>query len=195
MDSSPGPTRAILFDLVGVLLLPSGTYTPDETVEAFDAAIGHCHDDDGLRSSMMKRFDLSKTQFDQLLVRLARKYVPFQPVGELLPRLSSHYRLGILNNGTTLTISAFDSCYGLMKNFDLVFCSGREGCCKPEARFYQRALKRLGLPANECLFMDDSLENIAVADSLGMKTIHWPDPSVGFSRFEKWLQSERKWTT
>ncbi len=45
MGSPSRLTRAILFDLVGVLLFPNESYTTNEVVEALDEAAGQCCDD------------------------------------------------------------------------------------------------------------------------------------------------------
>ncbi len=195
MDLPSGSTRAILFDLVGVLFFSDESYSFDEVLETFDEAVGQCCDDDRLRSDTMERFHLTEMEFEQLLARLARKYIPFQALWDLLPRLKVYYRLGILNNGTYLTFPFFDSRYGLMRYFEIAISSGRAGIRKPDLRIYQQALEQMNLPAKQCLFMDDSLENVAAAEALGMKTIHWPDREAGFSQFKEWLQSEATWTT
>src|SRR5512141_49359 len=42
---------------------------------------------------------------------------------------------------------------------------------KPDPRIYQIILDQLGLPANECLFVDDKTVNIEAARALGMKVV------------------------
>jgi epoxide hydrolase-like predicted phosphatase len=45
------------------------------------------------------------------------------------------------------------------------------GISKPDSRIYEIALKRIGLPAKECVFVDDKAENLMPAMELGMKVI------------------------
>lgn len=52
------------------------------------------------------------------------------------------------------------------------------GHLKPEPRFYQRALERLGTPAGATLFIDDKEENVAGAIDAGM-------PALRFSGMER----------
>lgn len=183
-------TRAILFDLVGVLLFPREDYCPDEMVDAVDRLIGRATDDDRLKAKVLRRFRLTEMEFDQLLTRIVDKYTAFPPVWELLPGLRKRYQLGIINNGTYLTFAAFNVHYRLERDFDLFLSSAREGVCKPDERIYRLSCERLGVLPGQCLFMDDSVKNTRAASWIGMQTIHWPRRQTGFKRFQIWLEGE-----
>jgi epoxide hydrolase-like predicted phosphatase len=183
-------TRAILFDLVGVLLFQREDYSPDALVDAVDSLIGRTTDDARLQAEVRDQFHLTGPEFEQVMLRVAGKYAAFSPVWEILPGLRKRYRLGIINNGTWLTFDAFNTRYGLEQNFDLFLSSAREGICKPDERIYRLACERLHVLPEECLFMDDVPQNISGAGQIGMKTIHWPDRQAGFRRFREWLDSE-----
>ena len=49
--------------------------------------------------------------------------------------------------------------------------SGDAGVTKPDERIYRMLLKRIGRPAGECIFIDDSEENVFAAEELGIRTI------------------------
>jgi 2-haloacid dehalogenase len=49
--------------------------------------------------------------------------------------------------------------------------SGDVGVTKPDALIYQMLLERIGKPAGECIFIDDSQENITAAEALGIHGI------------------------
>ena len=51
--------------------------------------------------------------------------------------------------------------------------SGDAGVAKPDARIYRMLLERIGWKAGDCLFIDDSAENIKAAQELGFKTIQF----------------------
>lgn len=57
--------------------------------------------------------------------------------------------------------------------FDPVIFSCELGIVKPEQGIFARALERLGLPAGECLFVDDSPANVAAAKAMGMSAVHF----------------------
>ena len=48
---------------------------------------------------------------------------------------------------------------------------------KPDPRIYAVLLERIERPAAECLFIDDSEANIAVAEELGFQTIRFTSPA------------------
>jgi putative hydrolase of the HAD superfamily len=52
--------------------------------------------------------------------------------------------------------------------FDAVVISGEVGMRKPEREIFELALDRLGLPAGECVFVDDVAPNIAAAAEAGL---------------------------
>jgi 2-haloacid dehalogenase len=57
--------------------------------------------------------------------------------------------------------------------FDDIVVSGKVRLAKPDPRIFELLLKRIGRPAGECLFIDDSPKNIAVAQQLGFHTIRY----------------------
>ncbi|MFE2727287.1 HAD family hydrolase [Kitasatospora sp. NPDC059327] len=61
---------------------------------------------------------------------------------------------------------------GVWDLFDIHVLSGHEGIAKPDPAIYALTLERLGLSANECLFVDDHPRNLPPAQSLGIATLH-----------------------
>lgn len=55
--------------------------------------------------------------------------------------------------------------------FDIYVESAIEGMRKPDPRFYQRALDRLGIKGEEAIFLDDIGINLVAAKKLGIHTI------------------------
>ncbi|MEI8057287.1 MAG: HAD family phosphatase [Actinomycetes bacterium] len=52
--------------------------------------------------------------------------------------------------------------------FDVIVISGEVGMRKPEPRIYDHTLDLLGLPAAECVFVDDLSDNVKAAVGVGM---------------------------
>jgi len=52
--------------------------------------------------------------------------------------------------------------------FDVVVISGEVGMRKPEREIFELTLHRLGLPAPECVFIDDMPHNVAAAAQAGL---------------------------
>ncbi|KAK4056123.1 hypothetical protein OIO90_002854 [Microbotryomycetes sp. JL221] len=59
----------------------------------------------------------------------------------------------------------------LKSMFDLFVESSVEGLRKPDPKFYQLALDRLGVKPNETVFLDDIGHNLVAAKKLGINTI------------------------
>lgn len=58
--------------------------------------------------------------------------------------------------------------------FDQLFLSQKMGMAKPDPNIYAEVLRRIGTPADECLFIDDSSDNCKAAESLGIHTYNAP---------------------
>ncbi len=97
----------------------------------------------------------------------------------LLPVLRKKYRLYLLSNTNEIHIQEFllrfDQTYpgtNFEDLFDGVYYSHRIGFRKPNADAFEYILNRHSLPAQETLFIDDSINNIEAAGKLGIQTIH-----------------------
>jgi 2-haloacid dehalogenase len=62
-----------------------------------------------------------------------------------------------------------------LHRFDGIVVSGEERLLKPDPRIFEVFLRRYGLSAGSCVFIDDSEANVRTAARLGMKTIHYAE--------------------
>ena len=83
------------------------------------------------------------------------------------------YSLYGLSNWSAETFPIAREQYDFFDLLDDIIISGEVGSIKPEPEFFEIALKRIGKPANECLFIDDSLANIEQGRKMGFATIHF----------------------
>ncbi|NKQ59276.1 HAD-IA family hydrolase [Amycolatopsis sp. K13G38] len=60
----------------------------------------------------------------------------------------------------------------LERHFDALVFSGEVGVAKPAAQVYLIAADRLGIPADTCVFVDDSRSNVDGAVGAGMVGVH-----------------------
>lgn len=86
--------------------------------------------------------------------------------------LHLRYKTALLSNFSA-RLRQLVAQYRLMDAFDVIVISGEEGIVKPDAHIYQLTAERLGMPLAECLFVDDSAENIAGARVAGMQALHF----------------------
>jgi putative hydrolase of the HAD superfamily len=75
----------------------------------------------------------------------------------------------------------------IMALFDLVIESSLVGARKPEPRFYQLALERLGIEPQQAVYLDDLGINLKPARALGMTTIRVESPRQALAELERVL--------
>lgn len=61
--------------------------------------------------------------------------------------------------------------------FDAVLSSADLGVTKPDPRIYREAVRRAGVAADRCLFVDDRRENVDAAVALGMRGLLYREPA------------------
>jgi 2-haloacid dehalogenase len=86
------------------------------------------------------------------------------------------YPLYGLSNWSAETFPHVREKYDFFELLDDMVISGAVGYVKPEPEIYHIMLEKIGRPARECLFIDDSLPNIHQANTMGFKTIHFTTP-------------------
>jgi HAD superfamily hydrolase (TIGR01509 family) len=96
------------------------------------------------------------------------EYYLYPETIEVLEALKERYCLGVISNALPSLDWAFDS-LGIRKYFKSVVISAYEGVEKPNKDIYIKGVERLGCKFQECIFIDDKLENVQAAMSLGMK--------------------------
>jgi putative hydrolase of the HAD superfamily len=71
--------------------------------------------------------------------------------------------------------------------FDAVVISGECGMRKPEAEIFRHAADLIGLPAEQCIFIDDIEANITAAQACGMTGVHHVDAAQTVAEVEDLL--------
>lgn len=66
--------------------------------------------------------------------------------------------------------------YAFFDLFDGIVVSGKIKLIKPDPAIFLHFLEKFGLRAADCVFIDDSMVNIAAAGALGFHTIHHMSP-------------------
>lgn len=87
------------------------------------------------------------------------------------------YHLYIISNFHLNAYNRFLKKQDWFTLFDGAIISAKEKLIKPDLRIYKLLLERYHLNADECLFIDDSLDNINACKNVGMDAIHLPDHS------------------
>jgi putative hydrolase of the HAD superfamily len=85
----------------------------------------------------------------------------------------SGHRMGLLTNNVREWEPLWRSMLPVDEIFEVVVDSGFVGCRKPDREIYDITLERMGVPAGECLFIDDIDVNCEAARELGMSAVHY----------------------
>ena len=167
--------QAIVFDMVGVLLFKKINYTPKTKKQINARKIEKLYnhlDDKKLLLDSKEKAGLTTKEINEALPYIPRKYEKFKELWDLLPILKKNYKLAVINNGNNLAEKYWKKKFGF-NIFDAFVNSAKEKVKKPNPKIYLITCKKLNVKPKNCLFMDDTEENIIAAKKLKMKTILW----------------------
>ena len=96
-------------------------------------------------------------------------------VREFLPAMQRHgVRVGCITNDVAEWALRQRRRYGLEDGIGPWVVSGEVGVRKPAAEIYERFLAEAGCDAADCMFIDDTVENLDAAAALGFRTLRFP---------------------
>lgn len=118
-----------------------------------------------------------QTLLDEYLADFHRHCRPFPGLLEMTAALTgAGYRLGLITNGLFPFQAQNFQALGVAESFAAVLVSGQEGMRKPEPEIFRRALARLGVSADEAVFVGDNPDaDIRGAQGVGMRAIFRPN--------------------
>lgn len=204
-----GVIRSVLFDFGGVIMS-----SPFEAFAAYERRVAlppgsirnvNAVDPDANAWARLERSELTLDDFvgefereaSALGYRVDGAQVLACLRGELRPRMVEalhrcrrRYATALLTNNFLTGTPEWSSGGNLapvVDLFDVVVESSVVGVRKPEAAFYRLALGRLGIDAEEAVFLDDLGVNLKPARALGMATIKVADPAAALGELESLL--------
>lgn len=108
-----------------------------------------------------------------------------------LHSLRPRYRTALLSNAWDDLRTALRHEWAIEDAFDEVIISAEVGLAKPDPRIYQLALMRLDVSPNQAVFVDDFVENVLAARSVGMQAVHFGDPTQVKAELAQILDSQQ----
>jgi putative hydrolase of the HAD superfamily len=85
--------------------------------------------------------------------------------------MKAKYNFALLSNDVSDWNKYITEYYRLNKYLPIKIVSADVHCRKPDKRIFEIALEHLKTPADECIFIDNSVENLRAAESIGMDII------------------------
>ena len=176
--------RTIIFDAGGTLFKGSFTkfvnkvykflgidkkFNPkDEVTFDLDFNRGLISVDDCFRK--LFNVHISGSQMDEIKKYWSTTWVLTDEMRDLLVGLKKNYKLVLLSNSDKYNSAKYYE-RGWYDYFEVIVLSHEVGILKPDTRIYEMTLEKIGMPAEECLFIDDQKRALEPARKLGMKTI------------------------
>ena len=176
--------KTIIFDMYGVIIKESkGNFIP--------YTLNHFPESEHLRIINLIRKDKLFTRAgngeitsDDFLTKLGYKDTEFHMRDYLenhltldvdfyafAEKMKCTYDFALLSNDVSEWSRHITKHHRLDKYFSHKIISGNVRCRKPNAEIYKIALEQVGLPAEECIFIDNSVANLRAAAELGMDVI------------------------
>ncbi len=113
---------------------------------------------------------------DELADRFSDIFTPLESTHRLIRALKGKYRLGLLSNTNEWHFLRYIRKVPVFPLFDSVTLSFEVGALKPEPEIYLDALRKLSLPPEECVFIDDIGKYAEGAAVVGIRGIQYTGP-------------------
>jgi putative hydrolase of the HAD superfamily len=113
---------------------------------------------------------------DDLMGRYMADAWPAYPVINAAKARAAGIKTAVLSNSIGRSPCDPYAAFNLYETFDAVVFSHEIGVRKPDPRIFSVTLDRLGLNAAECVFVDDTEENLEAAVALGFTPLFALDP-------------------
>ncbi|MDF1519962.1 MAG: HAD-IA family hydrolase [Brevefilum sp.] len=145
-----------------------------ESVVSQSASVGET-DASKIWNFIADELSLSDDELNQFKGKFwAGDYIDHELI-EFMKSCRPNYKTAILSNAWNNLRSTLDEAYNIKEGetVDHILVSAELGVVKPDPKIYQILAETIDCDFNGILFVDDYIENIEGANSLGIQTIHY----------------------
>jgi len=125
-------------------------------------------------ASVSRQLSLSSAEVGDILAARRASRTWDTELLAFIRALRPRYRTGVISNAAVGARERLQR-YVNDDTFDVIVLSAEEGMAKPEPEIYERSLERLGVAAEETIFVDDLRPNVEGARVVGMHGILYTD--------------------
>lgn len=117
--------------------------------------------------------DVDKTVINKLAIDITKnpkKYAFYDDSVQIIPELKEKFKIALVSDAwpSMRTIYNYNN---MTQYFDYIVISSELGTMKPDKLMYQTALEKLNLKPEECIFLDDNIQNCIGAKKIGITPI------------------------
>ena len=110
--------------------------------------------------------DLEKIEKEYLdTIELTNGFIDF------IEKVKDKYKLAIISNDSSRWSKYLREKFDLNKYFDVISISGDLKIQKPDERIFFLTIEKLGVNAEDCIYIDDRIGNLNAAKKVGMNPI------------------------
>ena len=177
--------KGIIFDMDGVLLHSSPIHErafrdalAELPVRTFEyASVAGMRTDEALRAILTRNgiphsgeliASLAAAKTRQAREAIARDNPVDPQCGAVLERLARKYLLALASSASAATVDLFVDRNAVREKFSCILNGSDVPCAKPAPDIYELACRRLGLPPNECLIVEDAVSGVRAGKSAGV---------------------------
>jgi HAD superfamily hydrolase (TIGR01509 family) len=129
--------------------------------------------------------ELKRRRDERYRQLLLEEDVAIAGVAELLAELHSRIRMAIVTSSRRAHFDAIHARTDLTRHFELILAREDYRLSKPNPEPYATAVERLGLPAAQCLVIEDSERGLVAAKAAGLTCWVIPSPLTRDSNFAR----------
>lgn len=165
--------RGLIFDCFGVLYVGSLQYLrelspPERHDELADLSRASDYGYVSSEEYLTQMSAIIGKSPDEVAAVMKKAHVRNESLVMLIRRLKSQYKIGLLSNVGQDVIERLFTEKERAELFDAVILSSTVHMTKPDPAIFSLAVERLGLAAEECVMIDDLLDNIDGAERAGL---------------------------
>lgn len=133
-------------------------------------------------AAVAKRTLMSEQLIGELFIETRKTHTEIKRTSTLLPKLKSNgHNLYCLSNMSRETFD-YLKCFEFFKYFDDIIISAHIQMMKPDIEIFNFMIKKFNISAQDSVFIDDRLENIQAAQSVGIKGILFDQSDDAYSK-------------
>ena len=195
--------RAVAVDLGGVVFLPAGHADPWNWLgerlgiapDAVRAALWHPGDIEAANIGQISGEVYANRAASRLGIDGSRVLEAIEAAyaGQLNETIVSRLRalrprvtVAALTNNWSFLDRLLDR-HAIADVFDTVVNSADVRCRKPNAEIYHILLERIGCRPDEVVFLDDDIANVAAAEALGFRSVHFTTTDAAIAALDEHL--------